>query len=108
AESGQPGHKGYWHAAESVLAARHLAGLDPTTPAATPNSQTRAQLAADIYRTLPESERAAISTDMAARLGPLWFGNRTSPDEDAAAQLAHAATLADTLTRRGHLTVTEP
>jgi hypothetical protein len=107
-ESGQPAHKPYWHAAESVLAARRLAGLDPTTAVANLEDQARAQLAADIYCTLPESERTAISTEMATRLGPLWFGDRTAPDEDAASQPAHVATLAHTLVRHGHLTTTDP
>jgi hypothetical protein len=34
AEPGHAGHAAYWHAAESVLAARRLAGLEPTTAAA--------------------------------------------------------------------------
>jgi conjugative relaxase-like TrwC/TraI family protein len=108
AESGQPAHKPYWHAAESVLAARRLAGLDPAAPAATPDSRVRTRLAADIYRTLPESERATISTEMATRLGPLWFGDPVALDEDAASQPAHAATLADTLAKRGHMTSIPP
>jgi hypothetical protein len=107
AESGQPGHKAYWYAAESVLAARQLAGLDPATSAAGPNGQAHARLAADIYRTLPESERATISTEMATLLGPLWFGDPVAPDEIAAAPPAHASTLADMLARRGHLTITQ-
>jgi hypothetical protein len=63
----------------------------------------RARLAAGIYRALPEHERASISSEMAERLGDLWFGNPAAPDEDAATQPAHAATLSATLARRGHL-----
>jgi hypothetical protein len=106
AESGHPGHKAYWHAAESVLAARRLAGLDPTAPVATPDDRARRQLAADIYRTLPDDERVRVSNDMAARLGTLWFGDRSSPDEEAATQPAHAVMLTDTLARRGYMTAT--
>jgi conjugative relaxase-like TrwC/TraI family protein len=102
AEPGHAGHKAYWHAAESVLAARQLAGLDPSA-APSPIARASEQLAADIYRALPDAERAAISTDMANRLGPLWFGDHAAPDEHATAQLAYAAVLTDSLTRRGHI-----
>jgi hypothetical protein len=105
-ESGRAGHKAYWHAAESVLAARRLAGLDGPAVAATAEARARVQVAADIYRTLPAGERATISTEMAARLGPLWFGNRTEPDADAATQPVHLATLSTTLTERGHMSLT--
>jgi len=104
-ESGRAGHQAYWHAAESVLAARRLAGLDATAVTATAEAQARSQVAADIYRALPAGERAAISTEMAARLGPLWFGNHTEPDADAASQPVHGTTLTRTLAERGHLTI---
>jgi hypothetical protein len=106
AETGQPGNKAYWHAAESVLAARRLAGLDPTAATATPEDQARVQLSADIYRALPADQRAQIATDVAARLGTAWFGDHTAPDEEAATQPAHAAVLTDTLVRRGLMTST--
>jgi hypothetical protein len=44
-----------------------------------------------------------ISTQMAARLGPLWFGDRTGPE--AALQPVHAATLASALIERGDMTI---
>lgn len=40
---------------------------------------------------------------MAARLGTLWFGDPTAPDEDAATQLAHATTLTNILIQRSHM-----
>jgi hypothetical protein len=88
-----------------VLAARRLTGLDAPAVATTVEVQARVQVAADIYRALPADERATISTEMAARLGPLWFGNRTEPDADAAAQHVHATTLTTTLAERGRLTI---
>jgi len=103
-ESGRAGHKAYWHAAESVLAARRLAGLDAPAVGDTAEAQARVQVAADLYRALPDDQRTAISTEMAARLGPLWFGDRVEPDEDAATQPVHAATLASTLIERGGMT----
>ena len=42
---------------------------------------------------------------MAAKLGPLWFGNRTEPDADAAIRPVQGTTLTTTLTERGHLTI---
>jgi hypothetical protein len=74
AESGTPAHKPYWHAAEAILAARRLADIEAPT-ATTPTANARAEVARDIYRSLPEAERTAISSDMAKKLGPLWFGN---------------------------------
>jgi hypothetical protein len=100
-ESGELAHKPYWHAAESVLAARRLAGLDPTAATATLDDPARAQLAADIYRALPAGQRAQIATDVAARLGTAWFGDRTAPDDEAATKPAHAAVLTGTLVKRG-------
>jgi hypothetical protein len=95
AEPGHSGHKGYWHAAESVLAARQLAGLDPSSETTDPDARARAQLAADIYHTLPEPERIAITKEMSARLRPLWFGSPAGPDDDAAARPAYAAALVE-------------
>ena len=55
AEPGHAGHRAYWHAAESVLAARRLAGLDPADGTSSADDQARAQIAADIYRGLPDT-----------------------------------------------------
>jgi hypothetical protein len=104
AEPGHAGHKAYWLAVESVLAARRLAGLDPAPAAPASDAGIRSQLAADVYRTLPEDERAAISKELAARLGPLWFGDRAAPDEQAAVQPAYGAKLTDALIKHGYLT----
>jgi hypothetical protein len=104
AEPDTPARKPYWHAAESVLAARRLAGLDAPSSANSPEPEVRAQAANDIYRAPPEKERAEISTEMARKLGPLWFGSPTTPDEDAASRRVHATTLASTLARHGYLT----
>jgi hypothetical protein len=107
-EAGQEGYKAYWLAAGSVLAARRLAGLELEPRAAIPDARARSQLAADIYRALPDDERGQVSADMQTKLGPFWFGNRAGPDQDAATQRAHAATLVATLIKRGHLTAAQP
>jgi hypothetical protein len=107
-ESGHAGHKAYWQAAESVLAARRLSGMDPATGTATPGARARVQVATDIYRALPDHERAAISRQMASRLGDTWFGDHIAPDEDTATQPAHAAILTSTLIEHGHMTTIAP
>jgi hypothetical protein len=102
AEPGHAGHKAYWHAVESVLAARQLAGLEHASDTS-PNSQATAQLAADIYRNLPDEERPAITELITAALGRASFGNPPELDERAA-QSAYARQMTSALTRRGHLT----
>jgi hypothetical protein len=108
AEPGTPARNPYWHAAESVLAARRLAGFETRATATSPDTEARAQAASDIYRVLPEKERAEISTEMAKKLGPFWFGSPTTYDEEAASQPVHAITLARTLARHGYLTADTP
>jgi hypothetical protein len=103
AEPGHAGHAAYWHAAESVLAARRLADLEPDRMAASQDGRARARLAADIYRALPRSEREAIATEIAAASGSTWLGDPAAPDEHAAAQPAYADRLSAELTKRGHM-----
>ena len=101
AEPGHAGHRAYWHAAESVLAARTIAGLEH--PGVTSN-EIGAQLTADLYLGLPAAERAAVSAAMAEGLGVLWFGTRAETDDHAATRPMYATQLATSLTERGHLT----
>jgi hypothetical protein len=108
AEPGNSGHKAYWDAAESVLAARHLAGLKPAVTTRQDTGEARAQVASDIYRALPNDERSAISSAIAADLGVLWFGDPTGSDEEAATHPAYSARLAAILAQRGHLTEKNP
>ena len=96
--SGHAGHKAYWHAAESVLAARRLAGLEPASGA----SGGRPGARAGRRRHLPRPPRRRARRDrrgVAAAPGPLWFGDPAGPDEDAAAQRAYAPQLIAALTR---------
>jgi conjugative relaxase-like TrwC/TraI family protein len=62
------GHRAFLHAADAVLAARHphAAATDPAV----------ARVAADLYLALPDSDRDAITTAIAERLGDDWFGPR--------------------------------
>ena len=101
AEPGHAGHRAYWHAAESVLAARTIAGLERSDVT---RNEVGAQLTADLYLGLPSVERAAISAAMAERLGLLWFGSHSEADDDAATRSMYAPQLAVALIERGHLT----
>jgi conjugative relaxase-like TrwC/TraI family protein len=102
-ETGRAGHRAYWHAAESVLAARRLAGLEPPNGTSA-DDRARAQTAADIYRSLPDHERAGIAAEVAVAPGTLWLGDPAGLDEHAATQPCYAPQLIATLTRGRHLT----
>jgi conjugative relaxase-like TrwC/TraI family protein len=102
-ETERAGHRAYWHAAESVLAARRLASLEPANGTSA-GDQARAQIAADIYRSLPDHERARIAAAVAAAPGTLWLGDPTVPDEHAATQPGYAPQLIAMLIRESHLT----
>lgn len=104
AEPGHAGHNAYWHAAESVLAARRLAGLDHSAPGQQRTDAALAQVAADIYRALPQDERAAIGVTVAADAGVLWLGDRGQVDEFATAHPTYASQLLRALADRGHIT----
>ena len=103
AETWRAGHRAYWHAAESVLAARRLAGLEPENGTSA-GDRARAQIAADIYRSLPDHERAGIAAAVAAAPGTLWLGDPAGPDEHAATQPGYAPQLITMLARERHLT----
>lgn len=102
-ETRRAGHRAYWHAAESVLAARRLAGLEPANGASA-GDRARGQTAADIYRALPAHERAGIAAAVAAEPGTVWLGDPTGPDQDTATQPGYAPQLIAALTRERRLT----
>ena len=102
AEPGHAGHRAYWHAAESVLAARQLAGLKPANGTSA-DDLAHVQVATDIYRGLPGVDRAAIAAAVAAAPGTVWFGDPEVPDEYAAAKSAYAPDLVGVLVKRGHM-----
>ena len=102
AETGRAGHRAYWHAAGSVLAARRLAGLDPANGSSA-NDRARAQIAPDIYRSLLDHERAGIAAAVAIAPGIVWLGDPTGPDEHAATQPGYAPQLIAKLTRDRHI-----
>jgi len=105
AEPCHAGHAAYWHAAGSVVTARHLAGLDPATSTHTRTGHVADQIAADIYLSLPESDRAAIQSAISQQLGPLWFGHPTQADDHAVTRPIHAPALSAALAERGSITL---
>jgi conjugative relaxase-like TrwC/TraI family protein len=100
---GHAGHKAYWHAADSVLACRQLAGLDPASKTSA-NDRATAQLTADTYHHLPDDERALITELVTAIPGRTLLGDPSCPDEQATALPSYARQLASVLADRGHLT----
>ncbi|MGW3186072.1 hypothetical protein ACWDD9_43075 [Kitasatospora sp. NPDC001119] len=70
-EEGRTGHDAYWQAAAAAIAARRTAAAPASaeiTPATT-DQQARHQLAADVYRALPEADQTEILRAVAARTG---------------------------------------
>jgi conjugative relaxase-like TrwC/TraI family protein len=105
AEPGHAGHNAYWHAAESVLAARRLSGLDPADSTSSTDGQARGRVAADIYAALSHAEREAIATAIAETPGITWLGDPDGPDEHAVTRPGYAGALTAALARRGHAAV---
>ncbi|MET8160368.1 MobF family relaxase [Sphaerisporangium sp. NPDC005289] len=98
---GGPEHSAYWHAVDSIVAARTIAGLERPRPAV-PNS-TQLQEAAEAYLALPDDSRAAVQTDLARRRGALWFGDRHSINDHAVTRPVYTQDLRQILLERGHL-----
>jgi hypothetical protein len=104
-EPGRPEQHAYQLAVQSVLAAHHLAlPSEPRTPPADPAT---ARVAADIYLSLPDAERADITARIASQLGTLWFGDRTLDDETVTSP-AYTRQLHDALAGHGHISFPEP
>lgn len=101
-ERGSAGCKAYWHAAESVLAARQIADLEPAADPS-PASQATAQTGADIYRCPPEDERAAIAGLIATGPDATSVTGLAGADEIAAHHAANAARLTAVLAHRGYV-----
>lgn len=106
-EAGRPEHSAYWHAVNSVTAARSAAGLDPTPDHHQPDRH-RVQVAIDTYLALPNQGRADIHAAVAERRGELWFGDRISLDDQAVTHPANTGVLHETLVQHGHLTAPQP
>ncbi|GAA2522643.1 MobF family relaxase [Pilimelia columellifera] len=96
-ESGKPGHRAYWHAAQAIIAARPSRTTDTETGG--PAGQ---QVAADTYLALSDSQRRIVATTVIGRLGAIWYGDTSHPDE-AITQPAYTAHLQRALRDHRHL-----
>lgn len=83
AETGRAGHRAYWHAAESVLAARRLAGLEPANGASA-DARARAQIAADT--TVAHLMTSAPGSPQQSPPPPARYGSAIPPDPTSTAQ----------------------
>ncbi|GGK81863.1 hypothetical protein Sme01_62700 [Sphaerisporangium melleum] len=99
---GSPEHSAYWHAVDSIAAARTITGLEPPRQSAVPDP-TQLQGAAEAYLALPDDSRAAVQADLARRRGELWFGDRHSIDDHAVTRPVYAQDLRQILLERGNL-----
>jgi hypothetical protein len=90
-DEGRAGHRAYWAAAEAIICLRRADSGTSTGSGA-----------AAVFHALTPAERGAVTSELADRLGPLWFG---SGDHDAVRQI-YDGHLAEVLRSRGH--VTEP
>ena len=93
--SDSSGHRAFLHAADTVLAARH-----PHTVAADP---AVARVAADLYLALPDTDRDAITTAIANRLGNDWLGPRHGDADTLVTAPFYATHLHAELEKRGLL-----
>lgn len=107
AEPGHDDHTAYWHAVTAILNARRLADLE-LAQTANPDVQAYAQVASDLYLSLPQDERAMIQNAVAERQRELWFGPRTGLDDQAVTHPANSRGLHDVLAERGHFALPRP
>ncbi|WP_457029295.1 MobF family relaxase [Kitasatospora sp. P5_F3] len=105
-EEGRTGHDAFWHATEAAITARRIA-TTPTTPAVTTtyaDQKALRQLAADVYRALPEADQAEILRTVATRTGATWLTNLPRLDDAALAQQHVAEHVSTVLAERRQLT----
>jgi hypothetical protein len=103
-EPGRSGHDAYWHAAAAAFNAAHIASTGRS--AATPSLDRDAsnQVAADLYRALPEQAQQQVLRSLAARTGARWLATAGTLDDAALAKPELAEPLARALAEHGHLT----
>ncbi|MFJ9523476.1 MobF family relaxase [Kitasatospora sp. NPDC101801] len=106
-EEGRTGHDAYWQATEAAVTARRIATAPnaPTVTTANPDQVARRQLAADVYRALPEADQAEIVRAVAARTGAIWLAGLPRLDDAALAQQHVAEQVSTVLIERRQLTI---
>jgi hypothetical protein len=105
-EKGRAGHDAYWQATAAAIAARRTA-TTPTGPAPSPADSDRTarhQLAADVYRRLPELDQAAVLRTVAARTGATWLTDLSHLDDAALTHHHVAEQVSTALAERRQLT----
>ncbi|WP_052069530.1 MobF family relaxase [Streptacidiphilus albus] len=105
-EEGRTGHHAYWQAAAAAVTARRIANA-PDAPAVTTadsDQQARSQLAADVYRVLPEADQAEILRTVVTRTGATWLASLPRLDDAALAQQHLAEQVSTVLAERHQLT----
>ncbi|MFF1785619.1 MobF family relaxase [Kitasatospora sp. NPDC058243] len=105
-EEGRTGHDAYWQATAAAIAARRIAAAPASAETTTGNTdqQARRQLAADVYRTLPEADQAEILRAVATRTGATWLATLPRLDDAALAQQHVAEQVTTVLADRRQLT----
>ncbi|MFD8321387.1 hypothetical protein [Kitasatospora purpeofusca] len=101
---GRTGHYAYWTATEAAIAARRIATATPAAAPADSDQQALRRLAADVYRTLPETDQAEILRTVATRTGASWLAGRPRLDDTALAQQHVADQVSTVLAERRQLT----
>ena len=104
-ETGRAGHDAYWHAAAAALTAKRISDApdSPLKLPASPDRMARNQVAADLYRALPEDQQSAVLNTIAERSGAAWLTSARTLGDDALAKPAIADHLNQALADHGHL-----
>jgi conjugative relaxase-like TrwC/TraI family protein len=102
-EPGRSGHDAYWHAAAAALRATNIAASGQIATSPSTDRAATHQVAADLYRALPEGDRAQVLRAVAERAGVRWLGAPGTLDDAALTKPALAEPLAQALTEHGHL-----
>ncbi|WP_194908993.1 MobF family relaxase [Catenulispora rubra] len=104
-ETGRAGHDAYWHAAAAALTAKRISDVPNNLPdtSTTPDRTARNQVAADLYRALPEDQQSAVLHTIAQRVGAAWLTSAKTIGDDALAKPAIADHLNQALADHGHL-----
>ena len=102
-EPGRSGHDAYWHAAAAAITATRIANSGEIATAPTAHRAATHQVAADLYRSLPEQDQARVLHTIAERAGARWLTAPGALDDAALAKPELAEPLARALTDHGYL-----
>ncbi|MFJ6616201.1 MobF family relaxase [Kitasatospora sp. NPDC091335] len=104
-EEGRTGHDAYWQATAAAIAARRSAAAPASAESTTgtTDQQARFQLAADVYRALPEADQAEILRTVVTRTGATWLASLPHLDDAALTQQNVAEQVTTVLAERRQL-----